>query len=81
MSAVIKDAIRTKIQAAREASAWMLEGLAREAKTDAQKELQAKHGTPYEFGEAMIRAIGMVSIGQAKAAIDEYRAEWEAAGR
>jgi hypothetical protein len=76
---VLKDAMRTMIRATKDISSWMLEGLPREAITDGQKALQAKHGTPYEFGQACINALDMVTPAEAKAAIDKYRREWEAA--
>jgi hypothetical protein len=76
---VMKDAMRTMIQATKDISSWMLEGLPREAKTEGQRALQAKHKTPYEFGQAVINALDMISPAEAKAAIDKYRREWEAA--
>jgi hypothetical protein len=79
MSEAIKEAMRTMMQAARESSMWMLEGLPREATTEGQRILQEQHGTPYEFGQSCINALDMISPKEAKEAIDRYRREWEAA--
>lgn len=79
MSEAVKEAMRTMMAAVRETSSWLLEGLPREATTEGQRALQAKHGTPYEFGQRCINALDMISPSEAKTAIDKYKREWEAA--
>lgn len=76
MSETIKEVIKDMLTATQETCAYMLEGLPRTATTDAQKELQTKHGTPYEFGQACINALDMISPKEAQAAIDKYALEW-----
>ncbi len=49
------------------------------ARTQRQAELQAKHGSPRAFAEAVVKAIGEFSVDEANAAIRKYRKEWEAA--
>lgn len=75
----IKAVMRTMLSAARAQCDWMLVGLPREAKTEGQRALAAKHGTPYEFGQSCINALDMIGVGEAKAAIDKYVDEWNAA--
>lgn len=48
--------------------------------TERQLELQARHGTPEKFTEAIFNALGEISIGEAQKAIALYRSEWSAAG-
>lgn len=46
-----------------------------------QEALKAKHGTPESFEEHVWRAVGeFISVGEARAAIAKYRAEWAVAG-
>lgn len=52
-----------------------------EAVNDAQRKLQAKHGTPREFAKALVEAIPTISGDEAHFHMRRYRAEWEAAGR
>ena len=76
---VIKEAMREMLRAAKDQCAWMYEGLPREAATDGQRALQAKHGTPYEFGRSVVGALDLISPSEARAAIEKYAAEWRAA--
>lgn len=46
----------------------------------AQKTLQRLHGTPEEFTDAVINAIGDISKADALKAIHEYRERWKIAG-
>ena len=48
--------------------------------TKEQKALAEKHGTLDEFTDAVINAIGEISIREALEGIARYRAEWYAAG-
>jgi hypothetical protein len=48
--------------------------------TKAQKTLQRLHGTVDEFTDAVIGAIGDISIDEALTAIRDYRARWAGAG-
>lgn len=48
--------------------------------TDAQKELLRKHGNPLVFENAIISAIGEISIYEAQNAIAKYRRDWDEAG-
>lgn len=54
-------------------------GLPRHAKTQGQVELRKKHGTPSEFAEACVAAIGEISVKEAREAIAKYLKEWKAA--
>jgi hypothetical protein len=48
--------------------------------TRAQRALVKKHGTPAEFAAATYKAVpGMISMDEARKAIDEYAVEWNAA--
>jgi hypothetical protein len=42
--------------------------------------LKVAYGTPQEFETAMMRALGEISIEEARDAIEKYRNEWYAAG-
>lgn len=44
--------------------------------TPAQQALQAAHGTVEEFTDAVINAIGEISVAEAQRAISEYRQRW-----
>lgn len=48
--------------------------------TPAQQALQAAHGTVEEFTDAIINAIGDISVAEAQRAIAEYRQRWRDAG-
>lgn len=77
----IKEVMRDLVSAAKSQCAWMYEDLPREATTDAQKELQVKHGSPYEFGRSVVNALDMITPSEARAAIEKYAREWQEAGR
>ncbi|MFK3845326.1 hypothetical protein [Stenotrophomonas sp. NPDC078853] len=47
--------------------------------TAGQRRLKAAHGDPEAFANAVWRAVGEISVDEANAAINKYRAEWEAA--
>ena len=49
--------------------------------TPAQQALQEAHGTVEEFTDAIINAIGEISVAEAQRAIAEYRQRWSDAGR
>lgn len=46
----------------------------------AQKTLKRLHGSPEEFTDAVIAAIGDISKDEALRAIRDYRKQWEVAG-
>lgn len=54
--------------------------MSRKRLTKAQKTLQRLHGTVEEFTDAVIGAIGDVSVEEALAAIRDYRKRWMDAG-
>lgn len=48
--------------------------------SDKQKTLMARHGTPAGFAMACYELVpGTISMDEAKAAIEKYQAEWDAA--
>lgn len=49
------------------------------AKTDAQRALAAKHGTPAAFAAAVWNALGDISVDEAESAIAHYLCDWDAA--
>lgn len=51
-----------------------------EALTPAQERLYKKHGTPHQFAGAVQRALGEISLDEAREAVDKYNSEWFAAG-
>lgn len=71
--------IKRMVEATREQQRALTVGLPRFPKTKGQLELRKKHGTPTEFAEACVQAIGEISVRQASQAIDKYLAEWKAA--
>lgn len=48
--------------------------------TPKQKELKKAHGTVNEFTDAIINAIGEISVVEAQKAIADYREQWNNAG-
>ena len=44
-------------------------------------ELKAKHGTPEEFRNACVRALGEISRDEMDAAVEKYQREWDEAGQ
>lgn len=48
--------------------------------TPTREELRRNHGTPEEFTDAIINAIGEISVAEAQQAIALYRATWARAG-
>lgn len=50
--------------------------------TKKQAALVKKHGTPAEFAQAVYRCVpGDISMDEARAAVDKYNREWQAASR
>jgi len=46
-----------------------------------QQRLERKHGTPAEFAVLVYKSVpGMISMDEARDAVDKYNREWEAAG-
>lgn len=52
-----------------------------DGKTVKQQELQAMHGTPREFAEALVNAIGTISCSEADFHMRVYLKKWEEAGQ
>lgn len=49
--------------------------------TPAQRKLAKKHGTPAEFAQAVYKCVpGDISMDEARAAVEKYNREWDAAG-
>ena len=49
--------------------------------SEQQKVLMAKHGTPAGFAVACYELVpGTISMDEAKAAVEKYQSEWDAAG-
>ena len=50
------------------------------AQSEAQADLMAKHGSPYDFAMACVKATGdFISVDEAEAGIQKYLKEWEEA--
>lgn len=59
---------------------WLRQGLGSLVLSGAQEALAKKHGTPAEFAEACYKAVPYdVSMDEARAAVDRYQKEWDAA--
>lgn len=57
-----------------------LEALLKAGFTKKQAALVKKHGTPAEFAQAVYACVpGDISMDEARAAVDKYNAEWQAA--
>ena len=69
-------AIAAMVRETQDANRDVLDTLPNKANTPAQRALQEKHGTPREFAEACINAIGEISALEANVAIRKYRDEW-----
>jgi hypothetical protein len=72
-------AIRTAIQQTRENNADVIADMPTKATTPGQRALKKKHGTPAEFAQACVNAIGEISCLEAHTAIAKYKREWLAA--
>jgi len=71
---------RKMVEGARAAARLMMpDDLPDRAETPGQAALEAKHGTPKAFAEAVIRAVGEVSASEAVVAVERYAAEWRVA--
>lgn len=58
-----------------------MKGLILDGLSEQQKALVAKHGTPAGFAIACYELVpGMISMDEARAAVEKYQAEWDAAG-
>lgn len=79
MSAVIQQILTDVIKRVQENFQDVVDMMPNEATNDAQRALQAKHGTPREFAEACVNAIGTISCDEAIMAIKVYAAKWESA--
>ncbi len=48
-------------------------------KKNTKRQLRRKHGTPAQFETAVWKAVGEISVSEAKRAIDNYNQEYAAA--
>lgn len=74
-----EEIIKRAIEETRADNADLIEEMPTEATNDAQRALQAKHGTPREFAQACVNAIGEISCLEAHTAIQKYLKQWEEA--
>lgn len=72
-----EEIIRRAIDEVRADNADLIEEMPTESKNDAQRALQAKHGTPHEFATACVNAIGEISCLEAHTAIQKYLKKWK----
>jgi hypothetical protein len=72
--------IRRMIEDTRADNEDLIMSLPNKAETDAQRELQAKHGTPREFAQACVNAIGEITCLEAHTAIERMLKRWLEAG-
>ena len=49
--------------------------------TKAQKKLKKYYGTPEEFGQTLIQALGEISVFEAQQALRRYEKKWKKAGK
>lgn len=71
--------LQEAVKQAQDSNRYLAEGLPDKAKTDGQRALQRVHGTPKEFAEACINAIGEISVLEAHVAVNKYHQQWNAA--
>lgn len=76
MKTLTNSEIAEAIRQAREDAEWIYETLPRKAQNERQKELQRKHGTPYDFAKAVVNCIGEISLLEAQSAAEKYLREW-----
>lgn len=72
--------IKHKMERARSWFEREVNDLPKKATTPEQERLAAIHGTPYELGQKVMRAIGEISIDEALDGMLRYCVEWEEAG-
>lgn len=65
------------VRQARNDAKWISDCMPKEAKSEKQRALEAKHGTPYEFALQCIASIGEISILEAHDAAQKYKHQWE----
>ena len=74
----MKKAFVAIVRSAQNDFASRFDHLPKQAKTDVQRNLQAKHGSPYEFAVACSKAVGdFISIEEAEDSIQKYIAQWK----
>lgn len=71
--------IKNMVIRTRKEAVWIAENMPKEAKTQGQIDLMAKHGTPYSFAMGVIECIGEISILEAQTSAEKYLREWNAA--
>lgn len=80
MSTKYPKIIRDAIMETRRDNDGLIASMPDASKTsEAQKKLAAKHGSPREFAQACVNAIGEISCLEAHTAIAKYKKQWEAA--
>lgn len=74
--------MKTLTQICRKDSRRLLKQLAKDSLSRNQRALKKKHGTPAEFAVACYKCVpGWISMDEARAAVEKYNAEWNAAGQ
>lgn len=71
--------MRGMLRGARDSAAFLADGMPDKAITPGQVALEAKHGTPLSFAQAVIQCVGEISVAQAQAVIQKYEREWREA--
>jgi len=75
----LPDEVKRAIEEVRADNADLIEDMPNEATSAAQRILQTEHGTPREFAQACVNAIGEISCLEAHTAIQKYKKQWEEA--
>lgn len=78
-STEMKPNLRAQIKRARAAVSPSFRGLPDKATTPGQKELEKKHGSPRNFAERCVAAIGEISVDEANRAVEAYYETWQKA--
>jgi hypothetical protein len=75
----VPEEVRRAIEETRADNADLINEMPNKATSAAQRILQAEHGTPREFAQACVNAIGEITCLEAHTAIQKYRKQWEEA--
>lgn len=68
--------LQAMIKQVRIDAAWIYEDMPTLAITEGQKQLEQKHGTPYNFALGLVNSIGEISILEAQQEAEKYRRKW-----
>ena len=74
----LPQAIAEKVNKAKAEQRRKVDDLPDVPRTEGQRALAAKHGTPRQFARACADALGEISIEEADDAVRKYLAEWNA---